>query len=111
MATAACETQVSPVSNGALSMGHLALHYPVAQDGPLAACLLQIFGLHETQMLPLPGGNFYRFVVSDKHVRAGMALSFSLACRTRKAGWWRRSMKHCRSALRTNIRQRRPTVI
>lgn len=79
MATAACETQVSPVSNGALSMGHLALHYPVAQDGPLAACLLQIFGLHETQMLPLPGGNFYRFVVSDKHASRGDGIVF-LSC-------------------------------
>ncbi|MCB2067379.1 MAG: hypothetical protein KDE15_12160 [Erythrobacter sp.] len=53
------------------SMGHLALHYGKAEDGPLAARLLREFGLVETQMLPLPGGNFYRFVVGDGHFARG----------------------------------------
>jgi len=55
----------------ARSMGHLALHYGKTEDGPLAARLLHEFGLVETQMLPLPSGNFYRFVVDDAHYAAG----------------------------------------
>lgn len=54
-----------------LSMGHLALHYGTAQDGPVASRLLQELGLKETQVLPLPGGNFYRFVVDDGHFARG----------------------------------------
>ena len=53
------------------SMGHVALHYGEAADGPLAARLLSTIGLVETQMLPLPGGNFYRFVVEGKHFARG----------------------------------------
>lgn len=53
------------------SMGHLALHYGEEANGPLAARLLSLFGLKETQMLPLPGGNFYRFVVDDCHYARG----------------------------------------
>lgn len=53
------------------SMGHVALHYGDAADGPLAARLLAAIGLVETQMLPLPGGNFYRFVVEGRHFARG----------------------------------------
>lgn len=53
------------------SMGHLALHYAGPEDGPLAARLLSLFGLIETQALPLPGGNFYRFVVNPGHFARG----------------------------------------
>ena len=54
-----------------LSMGHLALHYATAEDGPVAARLLTEVGLRETQVLPLPNGNFYRFVVGDAHFSRG----------------------------------------
>ena len=53
------------------SMGHIALHYGDAADGPIAAKLLEMIGLVETQMLPLPGGNFYRFVVGGGHIKRG----------------------------------------
>ncbi|HQS68186.1 MAG: hypothetical protein B7Y36_09330 [Novosphingobium sp. 28-62-57] len=62
-----------------LSMGHIALHYPAPADGPLAARLLAQMGLTESQMLPLPGGNFYRFVVSPDHVARGDGIVF-LSC-------------------------------
>ncbi|WP_298287397.1 hypothetical protein [Novosphingobium sp.] len=62
-----------------LSMGHIALHYPAPADGPLAARLLALMGLTESQMLPLPGGNFYRFVVSPDHVARGDGIVF-LSC-------------------------------
>lgn len=54
-----------------LSMGHIALHYGPAEDGPAAARLLQELGLCETQVLPLPNGNFYRFVVDSRHFSRG----------------------------------------
>lgn len=60
----------TPVAGGR-SMGHLALHYGEAEDGPLAASLLEAIGLVETQMLPLPTGNFYRFVVGAGHYSRG----------------------------------------
>lgn len=59
------------VSAGTRSLGHIALHYGEAGDGPAAAELLKAIGLVETQMLPLPGGNFYRFVVGDGHFARG----------------------------------------
>ncbi|MCP5395265.1 MAG: hypothetical protein H6918_00770 [Sphingomonadaceae bacterium] len=55
----------------ALSMGHIALHYGKAEDGPLAARLMTLLGFTETQMLPLPNGNFYRFVVDNAHFARG----------------------------------------
>lgn len=79
VATLAEEARVSPVSDGALSMGHVALHYPVPEDAAPAALLLRMFGLHETQMLPLPNGNFYRFVVSQDHTARGDGIIF-LSC-------------------------------
>ena len=54
-----------------LTMGHLALHYATPDDGPIAARLLGIMGLVETQMLPLPNGNFYRFVANRGHFARG----------------------------------------
>lgn len=64
MATAAKEPHVR-------TMGHLALHYGAAEDGPKAAKLLQILGMVETQVIPFPNGNFYRFVVDDTHFSRG----------------------------------------
>lgn len=79
MATIAPEAADAAISDGALSMGHLALHYGKPDDGPLAARLLQIAGLKETQVLPLPGGNFYRFVVSGTHFARGDGIVY-LSC-------------------------------
>lgn len=53
------------------SMGHLALHYGTAAEGPVAARLMRLLGFTETQVLPLPNGNFYRFVVDDRHFARG----------------------------------------
>lgn len=53
------------------TMGHIALHYGAPEDGPVAARLLSAIGCVETQMLPLPGGNFYRFVVGKGHFSRG----------------------------------------
>lgn len=55
----------------ARSMGHLALHYGKAEEGPAAAKLMKLLGFQETQVLPLPNGNFYRFVVDGKHYARG----------------------------------------
>lgn len=79
MATIAPEAADAAISDGALSMGHLALHYGKPDDGPLASRLLQIAGLKETQVLPLPGGNFYRFVVSGSHFARGDGIVY-LSC-------------------------------
>lgn len=68
-----------PVSDTSLTMGHLALHYARPEDGPLAARLLQIMGLVETQMLPLPHGNFYRFVANRGHFARGDGIVY-LSC-------------------------------
>ncbi len=78
MATTATENRPL-VTNGGLSMGHLALHYGKAEDGPIAARLLRLMGLVETQVLPLPNGNFYRFVVSDQHYGGGDGIVY-LSC-------------------------------
>lgn len=53
------------------SLGHVALHYGPAEEGPLAARLLKTLGFVETQDLPLPDGHFYRFVVDPKHQARG----------------------------------------
>ena len=62
-----------------LTMGHLALHYATPDDGPIAARLLGIMGLVETQMLPLPNGNFYRFVANRGHFARGDGIVY-LSC-------------------------------
>ena len=67
-------TAAQPTATGTESertMGHLALHYGAASDGPIAARLLKAMGLVETQVLPLPNGNFYRFVANQGHVERG----------------------------------------
>lgn len=79
MATTAPEIETSRITDGGLSMGHLALHYGAPEDGPAAARLLQITGLTETQMLPLPNGNFYRFVVAKEHFGRGDGIVY-LSC-------------------------------
>ncbi|MBB4613938.1 hypothetical protein [Novosphingobium taihuense] len=79
MATTAPEIAISPITDGGLSMGHLALHYGKPEDGPTASRLLQIAGLRETQVLPLPSGSFYRFVVSGRHFARGDGIIY-LSC-------------------------------
>jgi len=61
------------------SMGHIALHYVEEAMGPVAAKLLALIGFVETQMLPLPGGNFYRFVVNEQHRGRGDGILY-LSC-------------------------------
>jgi hypothetical protein len=70
VATTASGKQLGTAATGR-SMGHVALHYGPAEDGPIAARLLNILGLEETQVLPLAGGNFYRFVVHSGHFARG----------------------------------------
>jgi hypothetical protein len=79
MATSAPDIETSAISDGGLSMGHLALHYGTPGDGPAASRLLQIAGLKETQVLPLPQGNFYRFVVNGGHFSRGDGIVY-LSC-------------------------------
>jgi hypothetical protein len=79
MATTAPDIETSAISDGGLSMGHLALHYGTPADGPAASRLLQIAGLTETQVLPLPNGNFYRFVVNGGHFSRGDGIVY-LSC-------------------------------
>lgn len=55
----------------ACSMGHIALHYGAAEDGPVAAKLMRLLGFRETQVIPLANGNFYRFVVDERHDARG----------------------------------------
>lgn len=62
------ETEAAMNAGTGYTMGHIALHYPEKDDGPVAARLLEIIGLRQTQVLPLAdGSNFYRFVVDDRH--------------------------------------------
>ena len=56
---------------GQYTMGHVSLHYPKKDDGPIAAKLLSLMGFVETQCIPFPGGNFYRFVVDQRHHARG----------------------------------------
>jgi hypothetical protein len=53
------------------SMGHLAMHFGPKSDGPIAARLLEIIGLTQTQVIEFPAGNFYRFVVHGSHFARG----------------------------------------
>ena len=57
MATIADAPDAAIISDGGLSMGHLALHYGKPDDGPLASRLLRLMGLNETQCLPLECGS------------------------------------------------------
>lgn len=79
MAPSASDSTAHPVSDRSLTMGHLALHYATPDDGPLASRLLQVMGLVETQMLPLPNGNFYRFVANPGHFARGDGIVY-LSC-------------------------------
>jgi hypothetical protein len=79
MATIADAPDAAIISDGGLSMGHLALHYGKPEDGPLASRLLRLMGLNETQCLPLESGNFYRFVVAGNHFARGDGIVY-LSC-------------------------------
>lgn len=81
MATLAphADRTAGPVADTSLTMGHLALHYATPEDGPLASRLLQLMGLVETQVLPLPNGNFYRFVANQGHYARGDGIVY-LSC-------------------------------
>ena len=74
MATLAVEAQ-----DYMRSMGHVALFYPKAEDGPIAAKLLGLLGFVETQMLPFPQGNFYRFVVHGNNRSRGDGIFYLAA--------------------------------
>lgn len=65
----------------AVTLGHVALHYRNAAEGPLAARLLEALGFRKTQELSLPNGsNFYRFVVADHfHARGDGIVFLSVA--------------------------------
>jgi len=58
-------------AQGSCTMGHIALHYGKKEDGPAAAKLLSLVGFTETQRIPFPNGDFYRFVVNDRHYARG----------------------------------------
>lgn len=46
------------------TLGHIALHFRKAEDGPAAARLLQMFGYGVVQEIPLPNStSFYQFAV------------------------------------------------
>ena len=62
------------------SMGHMALHYPRAEDAAGAARLLELLGFICTQELPLPTGPFYRYVISDKHFHRGDGIVYISCC-------------------------------
>lgn len=47
------------------TLGHVGLQYRKAEDGPLAARLLEMLGYKKIIELPLPIGNFYEFVVDQ----------------------------------------------
>lgn len=79
MAAMAPDRPAHPASANGLTMGHLALHYGKPEEGPLASRLLQMMGLVETQVLPLPNGNFYRFVVNREHHARGDGIVY-LSC-------------------------------
>lgn len=79
MATIAQDMPEAATAPAGRTMGHVALHYGKAEDGPAAARLLALFGLQETQMLPLPEGNFYRFVVNAGHYSRGDGIVY-LSC-------------------------------
>jgi len=53
------------------TISHVNLHYRHAEDGPIAARLLEILGLQRTQEIPLPGGDFYRFTVNRRDTNRG----------------------------------------
>jgi hypothetical protein len=58
-------------------LGHLALHYANPTEGKLAARLLRLIGLVETQHLPLPDGtDFYRFVTDESCARGGAGIVY-----------------------------------
>ena len=62
---------------GARSMGHIALHYKTAEEGPLAARLMAMLGFVQTQDLVLPNGShFYAFVVDPKHAARADGIVF-----------------------------------
>ncbi|MDE2436185.1 MAG: hypothetical protein KGM49_08000 [Sphingomonadales bacterium] len=79
MATTAPEATRPAGARSDRTMGHLALHYGAESDGPIAARLLKAMGLVETQVLSLPGGNFYRFVANPGHAARGDGIIYLAA--------------------------------
>ena len=67
-----------------------------AEEGPAAARLLAAMGLVETQVLPLPNGNFYRFVTASHHYGRGDGIVYLSALPEPQA----RLIETIRSALR-----------
>lgn len=89
------------------SLGHIALHYPKPEDGPVAARLLSLLGLVETQDLVLPNGtHFYRFVANSDHVRRGDGILY-LSC---VPDAQRALLEAVRSALKVGTDEQHPAV-
>lgn len=60
---------MTPTASDDLRISHVNLHYREAEDGPLAAELLEVLGLSRTQELAFAGGNtFYRFTIHGRDV-------------------------------------------
>ncbi len=88
-------------------MGHLALHYAKPEDGPIAAKLLNLIGLLETQLLQLPNGtNFYRFVVDNAHYGRGDGIVY-LSCVPEAQ---QKLLEAMRSALKIGTSEQHPAV-
>ena len=92
--------------NQSRSMGHVALHYANPTEGPLAAKLLKLLGLVETQELQLEGGNFYRFVVDPRHQARGDGIIYLSASPPAQ----RNLIQAIRDALRVGKDDQHPTV-
>lgn len=66
-------TRPGPKSPGPKSLGHVALHYNSADNGPKAARLLELMGFSRLQEIVLPDGNiFYQFLINEDRVHDGV---------------------------------------
>lgn len=62
------------------SLGHTALHYPTPEDSQAAEHLMTLLGFIKTQQLPLPTGDFYRYVIASEHHGRGDGILYISAC-------------------------------
>ena len=88
------------------SLGHVALHYNRPEEGMLASRLLKLLGFIETQDLALPGGHFYRFVVSPRHQERGDGIIFLSAVPNAQ----RQLAEAIRTALKLGTSEEHPAV-
>lgn len=55
---------MTPSTSISKTLGHVALHYRSAEDGPRAARLFELLGYAQVQAIPLPNGTmFYQYAV------------------------------------------------